>query len=341
MNILVIGGTSFNGPHVLRGLLARGHGVTVFHRGEHRLPEDIRDVAEILGDARELSQFATALRAPAFDVVLHMVAMTRRDAEQAAEVFAGHAKHLVVASSQDVYAAFGALLRKEDRPPSSLPLSETAPLRTSRYIRGGEYEKIDVEEIVAAHAETLPATILRMPAVYGPGDAQHRFYPFLKRMEDKRPAILLDPAQGNFRWSHAYVENVAHALVLAVTSPLHEGLRFFNIGEGPQGRTPTVAERLHTLARAARYRGQVLIVPRDECPKHLLHDEVDFRHDVVINDAAIRRELGYSEIVTTEEAFRRTVAWERANPPGVVDARAFDDDAEDRVLEKFGLLKKK
>jgi nucleoside-diphosphate-sugar epimerase len=160
-------------------------------------------------------------------------------------------------------------------------------------------------------------------------------------MEEKRPAILLDPAHGNFKWSHGYVENVAHALMLAVTSEKAVGARIYSVGEGPHGRTPTVAERLHELARAAKYRGQILIVPREECPKHLLHDEVDFRHDVIINDTAIRRELGYTEIVTSEEGFKRTVEWERANPPGVVDERAFDYAAEDQVLAKFGLLKKK
>jgi nucleoside-diphosphate-sugar epimerase len=271
-----------------------------------------------------------------------MVAMARRDAEETVGVFAGHVGRVVVASSVDVYAVFGALLRKEEREVSSLPLSEGAVLRTSRHIRGGEYEKIEVEEVFAAQAGAFSSgvTVVRMPAVYGPGDSQHRFYSFLKRMEEKRPAILLEPGEGNFRWSHGYVENVAHALVLAVTASPHEGMKIYNVGEGPQGRTATVAERLHAIARAARYRGQILIVPREECPRHLVHDEVDFRQDVIINDAAIRRELGYAEIVGAEEGFKKTVEWERANPPGVVDEREFDYAAEDRVLEKFGLLKK-
>ena len=319
MKILVIGGTSFTGPHVVRMLTEHGHAATVFHRGGtagRHSAELPAGVEEIFGDARELAKHAERIRG--FDAVLHMVAMTRSDAAAAVEVLAGHTGHVVVASSQDVYAAFGALLRKEERTPSSLPISEGSPLRTSRYIRGaaGGYEKIEVEEEFLVAAERLPVTIVRLPAVYGPNDAQHRFYPFLKRMEEKRPAVLLDPAHGNFKWSHGYVENVAHALALAVVSEGLAGARIYNVGEGPQGRTPTVAERLHELARAAKYRGQILIVPRDECPKHLLHDEVDFRQDVIINDAAIRRELGYTEIVPGEEGFKRTAEWERAKSAG-------------------------
>jgi nucleoside-diphosphate-sugar epimerase len=341
MNILILGGTSFTGPHIVRSLAAQGHALTLYHRGRH--PIDISPgVAEIHADLADLTKHADRLRAQHFDVVLHMMAMTRQDAERAVDTFAGHTPHLVVASSQDVYAPFGALLKKEERPPSSLPISEDSLLRSSRYIRRGSppaYEKIDVEETFLAHAEKLPVTILRMPPTYGPQDPNHRFFPFLKRIDDKRPAILLDPAYGNFKWSHAYVENVAHAFALALTAAPPRTSRVYNIGEGPQNKTPTVAERLHEFARAAKYRGQILIVPRDQCPPHLLHDDIDFRHDLIINDSAIRKELGYSEIVPPDEAFRGTIAWQRQNSPTTIDPAEFNYAAEDKVLAAFGLLR--
>jgi nucleoside-diphosphate-sugar epimerase len=319
-------------------LREQGHSLTLYHRGQHAidLPPG---TTEIHADLADLAAHADDLRARDFDAVLHMKAMTRQAAEVAVKTFAGHTSHIVVASSQDVYAPFGALLKKEDRAPSSLPLSEDSPLRTSRFIRNDDYEKIDVEETFLAHADKLPATILRMPATYGPRDPNHRFFPFLKRIDDKRPAILLDPAQGNFKWSHGYVENVAHAFTLALNAPPLAGSRIYNIGEGPYAKTPTVAERLHEFARAIKYRGQILIVPRDQCPPHLLHDEVDFRHDLIINDSAIRKELDYSEIVPADEAFRRTIAWQRENPPATIDPAEFNYPAEDKVLAAFGLLR--
>ncbi|HUO10405.1 MAG TPA: NAD-dependent epimerase/dehydratase family protein [Phycisphaerae bacterium] len=344
MNILILGGTSFTGPHLVRMLAAQGHALTLYHRGQHNidLPPN---TTEIHSDLADLPAHAAHLRTRHFDAILHMHAMTLHEAQLAIDAFAGHTSHLVVASSQDVYAPFGALLKKEERLPSSLPISEDSPLRTSRYIRGGgapAYEKIDVEETFLAHAKKLPVTILRMPPTYGPHDPNHRFFPFLKRIDDKRPAILLDPAQGNFKWSHAYVENVAHAFSLALTAPPPAAslrARIYNIGEGPHAKTPTIAERLHEFARAAKYRGQILIVPRDHCPPHLLHDELDFRHDLIINDAAIRKELGYSEIVPPDEAFRRTIAWQRQNPPPSIDPAEFDYATEDKVLAAFGLLR--
>jgi nucleoside-diphosphate-sugar epimerase len=322
----------------VRILAEQGHALTLFHRGQNviELPPN---TTEIHADLADLPAHAAALRPQQFDIILHMWAMTRQDAERTVETFSGHAGRIVVASSQDVYAPFGALLKKESLPPSSLPLTEDSPLRTSRYIRGGDYEKIEVEETFLANAEKLPVTILRMPPTYGPNDPNHRFFPFLKRMDDKRPAILLDPAHGNFKWSHAYVENVAHTFVLAITNPAAAN-KIYHIGEGPHAKTPTTAERLHELARAAGSRGKILIVPRDRCPPHLLHD-IDFRHDLIINDAAIRRELSYTEIVSQEEAFRRTLAWQRQNPPPMIDPAEFNYEAEDKVLASFGLLPKK
>ena len=53
MNIFVIGGTRFVGPHVVRRLVDAGHNVTVFHRGETEadLPPA---VCHIYGDRRDL-----------------------------------------------------------------------------------------------------------------------------------------------------------------------------------------------------------------------------------------------------------------------------------------------
>src|ERR1700761_7780975 len=132
MRILILGGTSFTGPHIVRALAAQGHALVIYHRGEH--PMDLSTGAEeILAPLADLAAHQDSLRARRFDVVLHMMAMSRQDAESAVEIFAGHAGRMVVASSQDVYAPFGALLRKEGHPPSSLPITEESPLRASRY----------------------------------------------------------------------------------------------------------------------------------------------------------------------------------------------------------------
>ena len=56
MKILVIGGTNFIGPCVVRQLLKMGHEVTVFNRGQTQteLPEDVK---WIKGDRHHLLEY--------------------------------------------------------------------------------------------------------------------------------------------------------------------------------------------------------------------------------------------------------------------------------------------
>ena len=76
----------------------------------------------------------------------------------------------------------------------------------------------------------LPGTILRFPMVYGPLDPQHRLFECLKRMDDGLPVILLGEGRARWRWTKGYVENLATAVVLAVTDDQAAG-RIYNVGE--------------------------------------------------------------------------------------------------------------
>ena len=115
MHILVIGGTNFMGPLVVRSLSEQGHEVTVFHRGQTRtdLPRGVR---EILGDRRSLNEKASELQGIAPDVVLDMIPFTEQDALEVMRIFSGIAHRLVAISSQDVYRAFGRVNGKETGP---------------------------------------------------------------------------------------------------------------------------------------------------------------------------------------------------------------------------------
>src|SRR5438067_6886729 len=180
MRILVIGGTRFIGPYVVRRLADEGHSVTLFHRGETEtnLPAGVK---EIDGDRHDLSSFAAEFKTLAPDVVLDMISYTKEDARNLMKVFRDVAHRVVAISSADVYRAYGRLLRMESGEPDPVPLSEDAPLRESFYPHRAHakglddfaynYEKILVERVVMSDA-ALPGTVLRLPAVYGVGDPQ-------------------------------------------------------------------------------------------------------------------------------------------------------------------------
>src|SRR5690349_8683855 len=300
MRILIIGGTNFMGPHVVRSLVEQGHEVTVFHRGQTRadLP---RGVNEILGDRRSISEKAAELQRSAPDVVLDMIPYTEQDAKEVMHVFSGIAQLLVAISSQDVYRPFGRVNGKETGPVDNLPITEDSELRQNLYPYRGEtlrdqndpkrwqddYDKILVERVVMSDAN-LPGTILRLPMVYGPGDYQHRLYSYLKRMDDHRPAILLDESEAQWRWTHGYVENVADAIALAVTNDRAAG-RIYNVGEP---FTFMMNEWVAEIGAAAGWKGRVVLVPQGRLPEPLRWG-INAEQDIVVDSSLIRRELGY------------------------------------------------
>jgi nucleoside-diphosphate-sugar epimerase len=342
MRILIIGGTRFMGPLVVRQLHAQGHELTVFHRGQSQaeapdLPEGVR---EIRGDRRQLHLAAGQLRAIEPAVVLDMIPAIEQDAIELMRAFKGVARRVVAISSQDVYRAFGRVNLKEAGPVEPLPITEDAPLRENLYPYRGEqprepddpqkwqddYDKILVERVVMGQPE-LPGTVLRLPMVYGPGDYQHRMFYILKRMDDQRPAILLDELEAQWKWTHGYVDNVAAAIALAVTDERAAG-RIYNVCEPI---TFTWAEWVGKISQAAGWHGTIVTAPRGTLPE-ALRAGINAEQHIVVDSSRIRRELGYQEVVDIDEAIRRTVAWEQAHPLATIDRSQLNYEMEDEYL---------
>jgi nucleoside-diphosphate-sugar epimerase len=115
MNILILGGTGFMGPHVIRNLVAEGHLVTAFARGNLQ-PELPADVRRVTGDYKKLSDYRDQFQALAPEVVLDMIPITEQDALNVVATFRGIARRVVAASSQDVYFAWGYVTGTDIRP---------------------------------------------------------------------------------------------------------------------------------------------------------------------------------------------------------------------------------
>jgi nucleoside-diphosphate-sugar epimerase len=340
MRVLIIGGTSFIGPHVVRSLASHGHEVTIFHRGEHEaeLPSGVRHIHSATAGFPVL-RFPEELVSWKPDVVVHMVAMGEQDAEAVVRAFTGAARRLVVLSSGDVYRPYGVLTGTESGAARSELLREGSHLRKNFYpyrkmAKGPDdwlyhYDKILMEPVVMNNSD-LPATVLRLPAVYGPGDTNRRLFSHLKRMDDHRPAILLDENQAHWRWSHGYVENIAAAIVLAATDDRASG-RIYNVGEKS---VPTTVERVRSLAKVVGWTGKLVTHPRASLPPHL-RDAHDYSQDLAYDTSRIRNELGYSEVVSVDEGLHRTVTWLRAHLPEL-DAAQYDYAAEDAALARAG-----
>jgi nucleoside-diphosphate-sugar epimerase len=343
MRILVISGTGFIGAHAVRSLAGMGHEVTVFHRGqtEADLPPEVRHLhAPELQCAPNcnIARWTDDFRRLHPEVVLYMVPIGEQDAEGVMTTFKGIARRVVAISSIDVYRAYGVLHRTEAGPPEPVPLAEDAPLRQKLYPyrgdpptkspeeRGYWYDKILAERRVMSDPQ-LAGTVLRLPMVYGPGDGLHRLFPYLKRMDDQRPAILMDESLARWRGSRGYVENIAAAIVLSLLDECAAG-RTYNVAE-PE--SPTEAEWVRRIGQVAGWSGEVVALPKDRLPEHLRWP-ANLEQQFVVDSTRIRSELGFRELLSQAESLRRTVEWERPHPPEKIDPAAFDYAAEGAVL---------
>lgn len=280
MRVIVIGGTRFIGPHVVRGVEARGHDVVVLHRGTN-----CDDPRHIHRDRLDLPR---DLRG---DLVIDMWCMTEAHATSAAEHFRG--ERYIVLSSGDVYRNYDGLRRRLTTPPDRVPLAEDAPLRGTFYPYRDvlpdplylEYDKILVERALASDR----TTVLRLPAVYGPGDEQHRFEAWIDAI-DRGEAVPMTAARAAWRWTHGFVENVADAILLAAFDERAAG-RTYNVGD-PDG--PTQAEWVALLG------GQVEISANAPGPP------LDYRYHLETDVTRMREELGYRERIPRAEALAAT-----------------------------------
>src|SRR5438270_3857080 len=231
MKILVIGGSGFIGPPLIRELQQLGHTVAVFHRGTSPVPLPA-GVVKILGDRNQIANHQTEIRRFGPEIVIDLILSSGAQAKVLMEAMRGIARRVVAASSMDVYRACGVLHGSEPGPLEPLPLTEDSRLRTRlqtyppEVIKSlqttfawldNDYDKIPVEREVLAHPE-LPGTVLRLPMIYGPDDKLHRFFPVLKRMDDGRQAIIFSEDFGAWRGMRGYVDNVANAIALAAVS---------------------------------------------------------------------------------------------------------------------------
>lgn len=163
-DLLVLGGTGFIGPHLVRHAVERGHRVTIFTRGHHTadLPAS---VTRLQGDRNGQLQ---ALEGKRWDAVVDDSATNPDWVRQSADLLKASAGRYLYTSSTGVYYPY--LKRGID---------ESAPLRLEISDAKDESEKYAVakakseNEVRRAFGDR--ALVVRPTYIVGPGDTTDRF----------------------------------------------------------------------------------------------------------------------------------------------------------------------
>jgi 2'-hydroxyisoflavone reductase len=166
LSILILGGTGFIGPHMVREALRRGHVVTLFNRGRSN-DKLFPDLEKIKGDR---DGGLDGLKGRSWQAVVDNSGYVPRHVQDSASLLANNTERYLYISTVSVYADF------------SSDNTENSPLATIddesiEEVTGETYGPLKAlcEKRAAGEIEPDKLTILRPTYIAGPGDHTDRF----------------------------------------------------------------------------------------------------------------------------------------------------------------------
>ncbi|UCD76347.1 MAG: NAD-dependent epimerase/dehydratase family protein [Phycisphaerales bacterium] len=265
LNLLILGGTGFLGPHIVEAALARGHSMTLFNRGRtntHLFPELEKLVGDRAGDLE-------ALKGREWDAVIDTSGYAPKNVKDSAELLADHVKQYVFISSVSAFADHSTPYADETYPVGRL-LDEDG-----NELDGMTYERKDVNGVTygplkalceKAAEDAMPGrvTVIRPGLIVGPGDTTDRFTYWPVRID--RGGEVLAPGSGDDPVQYIDVRDLAAFVIRC----LEENITGIFSTVTPAGRF-TIAELLHGCKAATWNDATFVWADTEFLAKHGVH----------------------------------------------------------------------
>ena len=317
MKVLVLGGTRFLGPFVVNELLHRGHEVALLSRSYQ--PYFDQPVRHFPGDASDAVTLTTVLAQWQPGGLIDLLHHTP---EQAATVLAASTglSHTVHVSCASVYG-----------PRPICPVDENTEVMKPEAAPPAVAAQIAADQVVlqAIADSGAPATVVRLPALYGPRDPHAAERYFARRVRDGRRRLAV-PDGGLHICHRGFVQNMAWGLVQALVTEKAAG-QLYNLGE----------EKLYTLTQLAHGVARALDITWEvhSLPGHLW--ATPYNHTSFFDLRKARAQLRYKDRMIPRDGLELTLAWMCQQPRG--DAWSwpgleapFDYAREDALIEEHG-----
>ncbi len=302
--VAVLGGSRFIGRAIVAALLANGCRVTTVNRGKTPV-RHARPVAHVAADRSDAAAYARALAGLDVDGVVDVTAYHPDDTRVARNAFRGRLKCFVHISSLSVY-----------RWPMPGPVAEAAPLENDARNAYG-FNKAACEHLLFDEPTAgLRWTVLRLPAVFGPGDPCSREDGLYRRIVAEK-AIVVPPRP--YGCQNLFVADAARAVLQLLESPQAAG-KAYNAGGLPftlEAYVELLAKRAGKPPRMLRADSQVLAQGGAD-PRKIPYY---YEGDLVLDTRRIRQEIGFAPAWELEPALEATLAAIEETPrPAVSDA---------------------
>lgn len=314
MNIAIVGGTGFLGAAIARALVGQGANVVQIARGQ-MTQTPVTGAKFVAAERTDSTALAAIFAAHHIEAVIDVMTLTLASTKPLLEATARAGARYVMISAVDVYANYGGLARMENPAIISRPLREDDPVRKALFPYRTlptkpagidpeileNYDKVPIE----AAARANPSLILRLPAIYGPGDRQGRFAWLSAALRAGGP-INIDARTADWAQSFVYIDDAAAAVARATLSGITG--QTFNIATW---RRRTMGEWAQHFAQITGSSAQVIPAPADA--KALLFERAemtDLAYPLVLDGGRFARQFGAVEQVEEAAAIGAARAWD-------------------------------
>jgi 2'-hydroxyisoflavone reductase len=253
LRILLLGGTGFIGPHLVKRIVDRGHELTLFNRGrsEPGMYAELYPALETRVGDRDGD--LVSLETGTWDAVIDNSGYTPEQVGATARLLAGRVEHYLFTSTRGVYAGFTHPVMDEDAPLGIAGVPDT------EWTGYGPLKALAEREVQAAFPQGTG--IVRPPIITGPGDNTDRFTFWYDRVD--RGGEVMAPGDPSDPIQYVDVRDLADFVVHMA----EEGIRgIFNV-EAPAAPLST-AEFLHGLRATTGNPVQFTWVPWDFLEEH-------------------------------------------------------------------------
>lgn len=178
MKLLILGGTTFIGQHMVETALARGHQVTLFNRGQTN-PHLFPNVEQLHGDRGSPDDLQRAFNGRTWDAVIDNCGYIPRHVRMSAEALTDKVKHYAFTSTISVYSS-SKIPQMDERGPVHTLADPTVETVTGETYGG---LKVLCERAVDV---LFPARAIHIRAgmIVGPHDYMNRFPYWVRRIAE-------------------------------------------------------------------------------------------------------------------------------------------------------------
>ncbi len=324
MRVLVTGASGFLGSHVAEQLSAAGHQVVALVRKSSKVDflKTLKGVEFAFGDVADRDSIKVAVKGA--DAVIHSAgAVKARSPEEFHQINVGGTENAFFAAKEAApdlkRFVFVSSLAGAGPSEDGRPVSITSRNPVTHYGRS----KLDAEDFLEGHKDSLPITMIRPPMIYGPRDNES--FAFFQSVSRR---FLPKVGPGTNTLSVIYASDAASACIQAITSDVPSASRYF-IDDGEiYVWNDMLAEIETALAKKALVRfsvpfsalklaafasetmgkatGKAVMLTRDKV------NELTAAH-WVCDSTSTRRDLHWTPKVRWPEGTRLSVEWYRAN----------------------------